>query len=225
MTASSSLSTSRVTIGLFGGTFDPVHIGHLRIALELKQQLRLDEMRLLPCHIPPHRRAPVVDAERRAVMVKLALEDCPDLTVDTLELNNPEPSFSVHTLSELRQQLGEEVSLCLAMGMDSLVSFNTWFRWQDILRLAHIIVAARPGWQLPEKGEMADYLHRHQGGIEDINNHSRGKIVVQELTLLPISSTEIRQQIASGHSAQFLLPNAVWRYIQQQQLYSDSETL
>jgi len=215
-----SSPTPRTTIGLFGGTFDPVHIGHLRIALELKQHLRLDEMRLIPCHIPPHRRATVASAAQRAAMLDLALEQCHELVVDELELRNPEPSYSVHTLSELRLQLGEEVSLCLAMGMDSLVSFTTWYRWREVLKLAHIVVAARPGWPLPTQGEMAEYLGQRRGVPADLKSLSRGKIVIQELTLLPISSTGIRAQLARGESAQYLLPDPVWRYIAEHQLYS-----
>ncbi len=218
MTASATPS-HRTTIGLFGGTFDPVHNGHLRIALELKQHLQLDEMRLVPCHIPPHRRATHADTEQRLGMVKLAIANCDQLVIDEVELQNPEPSFSVHTLNELRQQLGEDVSLCLAMGMDSLVTMGSWFRWQDLLNLAHIIVAARPGWQLPRTGEIADYLHQHTGSPNDLRMLSCGKIVVQELTLLPISSTEIRAMISRNESAQYLLPDTVWQYIRQQQLY------
>jgi len=215
----------RTTIGLFGGTFDPIHSGHLQIALALKQQLQLDEMRLLPCHIPPHRHAPAASAEHRAAMVKLALANCDELTIDELELLNPEPSFSVRTLAELRQSLGDEVSLCLAIGMDSLVNLTTWFRWQEILTLAHIVVANRPGWELPLNGEIADYLQAHRGEVSDLHNESRGKIVIQELTPLPVSSTQIRALLARGESAQFLLPDAVWRYIQQQGLYQQAGTV
>lgn len=207
------------TIGLFGGTFDPVHIGHLRIALELKQHLGLDQMRLVPCHIPPHRQTPVATAAQREKMVELALAANTELSLDRVELDNPEPSYSVHTLSEIRRSEGDGVSLCLAMGMDSLVNIGTWYRWREILELAHIVVAARPGWQLPQQGEVADYFNQHRGEIADLKNRPAGSIVVQELTLLPISSTTIRQQISDGLSAQFLLPDLVWNYIQQHQLY------
>lgn len=215
-------NTQRTCIGLFGGTFDPIHIGHLRISLELKQALALDEMRMVPCHIPPHRGATQATAEQRAAMVKLAIKECDEFEFEALELRNPEPSYSVHTLEELRKQLGEEVSLCLAMGMDSLITMSSWYRWRDILELAHIIVAARPGWEIPTSGEMADYLQQHQGQAMDLKKRSRGCIVVQALTLLPIASTHIRELVAQGKSARYLVTDSVWDFIQQNKLYGNS---
>lgn len=209
----------RTTIGLFGGTFDPIHLGHLRVALELKQRLALDQMRMLPCHIPPHRQEPRASASDRLAMVQVAIGQCSQLQVDELELQNAKPSFSVHTLEILRDQLGSEVSLCLAIGMDSLASLNTWYRWRELLELAHIVVAARPGWQEPSGGEMADYIGLHRGVAANLAKQSRGKIVIEELSLLPISSTEIRRIIGSGESAQFLVPDCIWSYIQDHQLY------
>src|SRR5690606_14816620 len=179
----------RRVIGVFGGTFDPIHIGHLRMALELKQHLALDEMRLVPCHVPPHRHQPRVDAEQRALMAELAVDACPELVVDRLELDNPAPSYSVHTLQAFRAELGQEVSLCLAMGMDSLASIHTWYQWEKLLELAHIIVAARPGWTLPDDGPVSDYLKQHRGEPASLREQPAGKVVTAELTLLPISST------------------------------------
>ena len=215
----SAQHNQRPIIGLFGGTFDPIHIGHLRMALELKQRLGLDQMRLLPCHIPPHRQAPHADTEHRAAMVQLAISGCDELMWDDLELQNPEPSYSIHTLQHLRARLGTEVALCLAMGMDSLVTLQTWYCWQDLLQLAHIIVAARPGWQLPEAGEMAEWVRTHRGQAADLRLAPRGKIVIEELTLLPISSTAIRALIQQRQSPQFLVPDSVWHYIRDHHLY------
>ncbi|MCW8195306.1 nicotinate-nucleotide adenylyltransferase [Proteobacteria bacterium 005FR1] len=209
----------RPLIGLFGGTFDPVHIGHLRMALELRQQLEMDEMRLVPCHIPPHRREPAASADHRAAMVELAIAACPDLSIDRVELANPEPSYSLHTLQALRRSLGPEPALCLAMGMDSLVSLNSWHRWDELLDYAHIVVAARPGWQEPSDGELADYVTRHRGKAADLRQSPGGHIVIEELMLLPVSSTAIRAQIAQGRSPQFLLPDNVWAYILRNNLY------
>lgn len=209
----------RRLIGLFGGTFDPVHIGHLRMALELKQRLGMDEMRLLPCHIPPHRQHPVASAEQRAAMVELAVADCPELSVDRLELGNPEPSYSLHTLTVLREQLGPEPALCLAMGMDSLAGLDSWYGWDDLLELAHITVATRPGWALPEAGVMGDYVARHRAERTALRERPGGAIVIEELSLLPISATDIREQIKRGESAQFLMPDAAWAHILRHSLY------
>lgn len=211
-------------IGLFGGTFDPIHIGHLRMALELKQHLDMDEMRLLPSHVPPHRNRPRVGAEQRARMAELAVASCPDLTVDRRELATEKPSYSYHTLQSLRAELGNEVSLCLAMGMDSLASLHTWHRWDELLDMAHIAVAARPGWGLPETGPVGAYLQRHMGERGDLRRRPAGSLVVEELTQLPISSTDIRDQIARGESPQFLLPDSVWAYILRHHLYQERQT-
>lgn len=209
----------RRLIGLFGGTFDPVHIGHLRMALELKQRLGMDEMRLVPCHIPPHRQSPTASAEQRLAMVELALAHCPDLIVDRLELQNPEPSYSLNTLRSLRKQLGPEPALCLAMGMDSLASLPGWYGWEELLGLAHIAVAARPGSALPEEGIIRDFVARRQGSADRLRDRPAGSIVIEELSLLPISATAIRDQVRRGESAQFLVPDSVWAYILRNELY------
>ena len=209
----------RKTLGIFGGTFDPIHIGHLRMALELKQQLKLDEMRLLPCYLPPHRATPGASAEQRVAMLKLALQDCADLRVDTRELQRDKPSYTFDTLSELRTELSEQTSICLCMGMDSFVSLDQWHEWRQLIRLAHIVVVERPGYQLPESGAVADLLRRHRADADVITAAPAGAVVVSSPGLLPISATAIRTQINAGDSPQFLLPDAVWNYIRAQGLY------
>ncbi len=211
--------SQRRTLGIFGGTFDPVHIGHLRMALELKEHLGLDEMRLMPCHQPPHRQSTGVTSAHRAAMVRLAVADCPELEVDEREMHRNRISYTVETLIELRAEVGEEVSLCLAMGMDSLVNLHTWYRWQALLDYCHIVVAARPGWAMPENGEVAELMERCLAVPSVLVEEPGGNIVVETLRLLPISATEIRAQIAAGESPQFLLPDPVWHYIAEQGLY------
>ena len=207
------------TLGIFGGTFDPIHLAHLRLALELKQHLGLDEMRLLPCHQPPHRAAPGVDSEQRAAMAQLAVANCPALTVDTRELRRDSASYTVDTLRELRRELGDQVSLCLAMGMDSLVNLHTWERWQELPSLAHLVVAARPGWSPPEQGPVAALLDHYQADKTALARQACGTIVVETLRLLPISASDIRAQLSAGESPQFLLPESVWAYICEHGLY------
>lgn len=210
----------RPTVGLFGGTFDPVHNGHLRMALELKQRLQFDEMRLLPCHQPPHKNAPARSSEHRAKMVALALESCSELSCDTRELLADKPSYTIDTLEQLREELGNEVSLCWCVGMDSLVNLSSWHRWRELLEVAHLVVTARPGWQIPADGEVADWLACHQATADALTQCAQGSVVVSEMSLLDISATDIRQQIARGDSPQFLMPEAVWRYIQVNGLYN-----
>jgi len=207
------------TLGLFGGTFDPVHNGHLRMALELKQRLALDEMRLLPCHQPPHRDRPLRSSEDRAAMVELAVADCDALSCDQRELQLDQPSYTIETLTQLRREVGAQVSLCWCVGMDSLVNLASWHRWQELLEVAHLVVTARPGWQLPQQGEVAQWLQRHQSTPQQLAQASAGAVVVCEMSQLDISATDIRQMIAVGHSAQFLMPEVVWSYIQESDLY------
>lgn len=211
--------TERRKIGIFGGTFDPIHVGHLRLALELKEQLGLDEMRLVPCHQPPHRDAPQVSSAQRAEMLRIALQDCPELQLDERELLRDKPSYTYDTLLELRAELGSEVSLALCMGADAFAGLPNWYCWQELIRLAHIVVIARPGWNIPASGDARDLLDKYQGEPKCLTEAAAGSIVLQSPRLLPISATEIRQQIQAGPSAQFLVPDAVWNYIKANQLY------
>ena len=209
----------RKKIGIFGGTFDPIHIGHLRMALELKQQLGLDEMRLLPAHRPPHRDAPQVSSIERAEMLRIALQDCPELQLDERELQREKPSYTYDTLLELRAELGNDVSLVLCMGEDAFAGVPNWYCWQELIALAHMVVIARPGWAIPKLGEARDLLTRHQRDVKSLDYEPAGSIVLLSPRLLPISATEIRAQIKAGNSAQFLVPDAVWNYIRAHDLY------
>ena len=209
----------RKCTGFFGGTFDPIHLGHLRLALEVKQQLALDEMYLVPCYIPPHRASPKVDARQRLKMLQLALSDCAGLRWDARELQRELPSYTYDTLRELRAELGAETSIAWCMGMDSFVGLDTWHRWQELLDLAHLVVVARPGWQLPQQGVIAEMVAQHRAPPDAIRMAASGKLVMLEQRLLPVSATEIRAQIRAGESPQFLIPDRVWRYIRAQGLY------
>jgi nicotinate-nucleotide adenylyltransferase len=206
-------------IGIFGGTFDPVHIGHLRLALELKQQLELNEMRLLPCNRPPHRELPQATSDERAEMLRIALKACPDLDLDERELRREKPSYTYDTLLELRRELGDEVSLVLCMGVDAFAGIGNWYCWQELIHLAHIVVVARPGWSLPESGDAAALLSAHKGEVKNLSYEPAGSIILHSSRLLPISATEIRKQIHSGGSPQFLVPDAVLNYIRKHNLY------
>lgn len=212
------------TIGIFGGTFDPIHNGHLAMARELKTALALDEMRLLPCHLPPHRQQPGVSSQLRAEMAEMAVLDCKDLSVDCRELNRHSPSYSIDTLIELREELnnelGSDTSLTLCMGMDSLNSLTSWHRWNELLNYAHIAVVSRPGCDYPDAdSEVGLWLVEHQGSPEIIAAQAAGTVSVYQLSLLPISATDIRAQIARGKSPSALLPQSVWRCIEEHGLY------
>ncbi len=200
-------------IGLLGGTFDPVHFGHLRLALELRQSLGLDEMRLLPCHRPAHRPAPGLDSAERSRLLRLALADCPALLLDERELRRDQPSYTVDTLRELRAELGAEVSLVWALGTDAFAALDTWHRWRELTDLAHLAVIARPGYPLPVSGPVAELLRARQAPLDAVGKAPAGAIVVPALRWLDISASDIRAQVAAGHSPQFLLPEAVLQEI------------
>lgn len=215
----SAPDTRRRVVGLFGGTFDPIHYGHLRMALEFQQRLGFSEMRLLPCHLPPHREAPGRSSADRAAMARLAVTECPQLSVDERELQRDRPSYTVDTLAELRAEWGAQVSLCWCVGMDSLVTLNQWHRWRELLDYGHLVVAGRPGWCPPQQGEVAQWLRQHQQDVAALRQTPQGSVALVEQTMLDISATAVRNMLAAGESTQFLLPESVRHYIEQHHLF------
>lgn len=207
-------------VGVFGGTFNPVHLGHLRSAVELVELLGLDYLNLMPCARPPHREAPDCSADDRARMVELAVREEPRLRCDRRELRREGASYSVDSLAELRAELGPGRSLCLVVGFDAVAALDSWHRWRELLDHAHLVVIARPGWQLPATGDVARWLrdHRARDG-EALAASPAGRVLVAELRPLDISSTEIRSLLAAGRSARFLLPEPVLDYIESHHLY------
>ena len=207
-------------VGVFGGTFNPVHYGHLRSALELVERLQLEQLRLMPSASPPHRDAPECSAERRAAMVELAVSGEPRLVCDAREMQRPGKSYTIDSLIELRGELGTRQGLCMVLGCDAVQDIATWHRWQELLDWAHIVIIARPGWQLPRAGKLAQWLKAHQlESPELLRQRPCGGIVIEELRPLAISSTEIRDLLASGRSARYLMPQSVLDYIQTHTLY------
>lgn len=211
---------TRPSLGIFGGTFDPVHLGHLRLALELKQQLQLDEMCLMPCHLPAHRSQPGASSEQRHAMLQAALANCPELGIDLRELARPSASYTADSLEELRRERGAAASIVFCLGADSFAGLHRWHRWQTLLQLAHLVVVERPGWEIPTSGPVAQLLAQHLAAPEQLLKAPAGSIVRLAPRLLPISASEIRQLISAGQSPQFLLPDSVWQYIREQRLYS-----
>jgi nicotinate-nucleotide adenylyltransferase len=207
-------------VAIFGGTFDPVHNGHLRSALELAERLQLAEVRMMPCAVPPHRESPERSAQNRAAMLALAVQSEPLLSCDRRELKRDGPSFTIDSLIELRQELGEQRSLCLIMGCDAVLGITCWHRWEELLDWAHVVVIARPGWQLPEGGAVADWLGANVCTDPDVlRGSSAGRVLIEELRPLPISASEIRQILAGGKSPRYLLPKSVLDYIAKNELY------
>lgn len=208
-------------VAVLGGTFDPIHIGHLRAAVELSEQLRLDEVRLLPCHCPPHRDVPGASSDHRLAMVRAAITDEPNLVVDDRELQRAGPSYTVDSLAELRAELGADCALSLVMGADAFAGLDRWHRWQTLTELAHLIVVDRPGFALPAMGPVHDLWRRRKSAAEHLAERPAGGVALVTLPPVPISATAVRALIAADRSARWLVPDAVWRYIQRYRLYHD----
>jgi nicotinate-nucleotide adenylyltransferase len=207
-------------VGVFGGTFNPVHYGHLRSALELVERLQLDQLRLMPSAQPPHRDTPQCSAVHRAAMVELAVTGEPRLLCDVRELQRSGKSYTIDSLIELRGELGAQSVLCMVMGCDAVQEITKWHRWQELLDWAHIVVITRPGWELPRTGVVAQWLQEYRlGDSGALRQRPAGGIVIEELRPLAISSTEIRELLAAGRSARYLMPPSVLDYIKTHQLY------
>ncbi len=210
-------------LGLFGGTFDPVHYGHLRLAEESIAHLGLGGVRWMPAGQPPHRGAPQVTAIDRLAMVRLATSGNPYFSVDAAEVDAAVPSYTVHTLERLRRELGRETSLVLLVGADAFAGLATWHRWRDIFTLAHVAVSHRPGFPVEAAslpGDVAaEYGERRLADAAQLRELAYGGIVTFAMTQLAISATQIRKLLANGLSARYLLPDSVLDYIQTHSLY------
>jgi nicotinate-nucleotide adenylyltransferase len=206
-------------IGIFGGTFDPIHFGHLRTAFELLQALRLSEMRFMPAGNPPHREVTVASAEQRLAMVQAATQGQPAFTVDDREIRREGLSYSVDTMRTLRADFPDR-SLCLIVGMDAFLGLPKWHQWRELLELAHLVVAHRPGWRAPSMGPLGELLvDRGTGRIGDLHESRAGCIYIHAVTQLEISSTELRKMIAAGKDPRYLMPDAVRAIIEETGCY------
>ena len=215
------------SIGVLGGTFDPVHFGHLRSALELLETLGLAEVRLVPCGHPPHRSPPRAPASARLAMLELAVTGQPGLRVDPRELERPGPSYMVDTLASLREEQGTR-PLCLILGSDAFLGLPGWHRWQELVQLAHLVVMHRPGWDLDDNlaAPLAQLVEaRRVYEAAALAAQPAGSILLVPVTPLDISATAIRTLIAAGRSPRYLLPDVVWEHIRAHGLYdSDRPT-
>lgn len=220
------------SIGVFGGSFDPVHIGHLRMVLEAGQALKLDAVHWVPSARPPHRDPALASNPQRLAMLRLAVRDVPGWQVDERELNRDGPSWTVDTLQSFREQY-PEATLFLMMGGDAFDAFESWHRWEQILELAHIVVMQRPGdASRPDPGlDSGSRCDRVAGqSLDDqleaaadcTRQQSAGCIIRLSLSSLAIASSDIRARLRRGESARFLLSDAVVDYVDAQGLYLEA---
>ncbi|AHF02577.1 nicotinic acid mononucleotide adenylyltransferase [Marichromatium purpuratum 984] len=207
-------------IGIFGGTFDPVHFGHLRPALECLQGLDLEQLRFIPLKVPVHRPQPCASPAARLAMLEAAIADEPRFMVDARELERPGRSYSYDTLASLRAELGAQRPLCLLVGADAFAAFLRWHRPQEILELAHLVVMRRPGHRALVDPELeALYARRGSDTRAELARAPGGRILFQEVTQIDISATRIRRLLATGQSPRYLLPEPVRAYIARTGVY------
>lgn len=207
-------------VGLYGGTFDPPHHAHLRLARALRDELGLDEVRLTPAGQPYHRdRGPHASAQQRLAMVELAIAGEPRLMADPREVQRPRAAYTVDTLEELRAELGADAELWFLIGSDSLQTLHSWRRWPALLTLANLAVALRPGFDTSTlHPEVARLWQQRQ--VSDFSNRSAcGTIRALALPAVDVSATQVRAQLTAGGDASGLVPAAVLDYIRQQRLY------
>ncbi|MFZ3173833.1 MAG: nicotinate-nucleotide adenylyltransferase [Thiobacillus sp.] len=205
-----------------GGTFDPIHFGHLRLAEEMAEGLGLERVLFIPAGQPPHRGAPRTAAAHRLEMVRSAVVGNPRFAVDAREVQSPRPSYTVDTLTTLRAELGEEQPLWLLLGSDAFLELPAWHEWRQLFGLAHIAVAARPGARLLQSDAMPEILKKEVSQRQPTDgpvSGPAGSVLLRQTTPLDISATAIRDTLARHGSARYLLPDAVLDYIYEHQLY------
>jgi len=223
LSASRSLLPAYAPVGIFGGTFDPIHFGHLRLAEDMAAALDLDRVLFIPAGQPPHRGAPRTASHHRLEMVRRAISGNSRFVVDAREMQRPQPSYTVDTLTALRAELGEARPLWLLMGADAFLGLPGWHDWRRLFELANIAVAARPGAQLWHPDAIMEPLKREltqrqvAGGA--LSGQPVGAILLRATPPLDISASAIRDLLARHDSARYLLPDAVLDYIDEHQLY------
>jgi nicotinate-nucleotide adenylyltransferase len=209
-------------IGMLGGTFDPVHIGHLRGALEVAESLALDELRLTPSARPPHRGTPQVSAIDRLAMVECAVAGVAPLVVDARELQRDKPSYTIDTLELMRGELAAHDQVFLLLGWDAFCGLPTWHRWEELLQYCHILVLQRPDADSEPPDALRNLLAARSVSDPLALKGPSGQIAFVWQTPLAVSATQIRQLLASGKSVRFLVPDAVLAYIDAHGLYRAS---
>jgi nicotinate-nucleotide adenylyltransferase len=218
--AAATASPTAPPMGLFGGTFDPIHYGHLRTAFELLQKLALSEVVFVPAGQPPHREVPLASAQLRLSMVRAAVQDQAGFAVDDREIRREGRSYSIDTLSEMRHEHPER-PLCLLLGMDAFLGLPEWHRWRDLFDLCHVVVARRPGWDASVSGPLGEEITRRvTSDIDSLHRSISGRILVQAVTQLEIASTDLRALLLSGRDLRYLVPESVRTIIQRTGCYA-----
>jgi nicotinate-nucleotide adenylyltransferase len=208
-------------LGILGGTFDPIHHGHLRTALDVAEAVGLDEVRFTPLRHAVHRGQPETPAALRLAMVRAAIAGEPRFVADDREIRRDAPSYTLHTLESLRAERGEAEPICVLVGGDAFAEFLTWHRPYDILGLAHLIVMQRPAEPTAIDPALRTLVERN--GAADaagLRAAAGGRILFQPVTQLAISATDVRARLRAGRSVRYLVPDAVLELIRRHGLYA-----
>ena len=213
------MNNPQLPLGFLGGAFDPVHIGHLRGAMAVRDTLNLERVDLIPAAQSPLKDQATVDAAHRLAMLDLAVADLKGVAVDARELGRPGPSYTVDTLEGLRHEYGAERPLVWIMGADILSTLPRWSRWRALLDFAHVVVIGRPDAE-PHPSEVSDWLSKHKVDKAGLLSRPGGGVFSLAQPLLDISSSDIRTMIAEGRDPRFLLPEGVIEYISNHALFS-----
>ena len=212
-------------VGIFGGTFDPIHYGHLRIAEEIVKTVGLQKLYFVPAGMPRLRHSPVASPQHRVEIVRLAIQKNPDFVLDEREINRDGVSYSIDTVREFKQEFGEEIRLCFVLGADAFINLSEWNNWKELFNLCHFIVSTRPGYtltlikELLSKELREECSQRWVSNTESLRKDTSGLIFIASTTMLDISATSIRAHIADGRSVRHLVPSVTVNYISENKLY------
>ncbi|HEY3590877.1 MAG TPA: nicotinate-nucleotide adenylyltransferase [Buttiauxella sp.] len=208
-------------IALYGGTFDPIHYGHLKPVEALAKQVAVHQVTIMPNNVPPHRPQPLANSQQRKAMVELAIAGNPLFKLDDRELQRETPSYTVETLEQLRSEIGSEQPLAFIVGQDSLLSLQRWHRWETLLTLCHLLVCQRPGYSVSmDTAEEQQWLDTHQtSSVKQLHSQPAGKIYLAQTPMYDISATAIRQRLEHHLPCDDLIPPAVAQFIRQHHLY------
>lgn len=215
------MSSTRLNIGVgvLGGTFDPIHLGHLQLVTELREQLSLERILLMPDFQPVHRNTPTASVTQRLQMLQIAIEEHKDVFVDDREIKRQGPSYTLFSLQELRTELGPDIPLFFILGADAFCDFDHWHEWKELIQYAHLLVASRPGDHTDVSKQLAVFIDTYEHQSEDYPTTAFGSVIFMTNKLLNISSSDIRQRLADKKDVHYLVPPGVSSYIEQHKIY------
>ena len=215
------MSDTKARIGILGGSFDPIHFGHIKPCITLAETFHLQSIHLLPCKVSPFKENTFTSSQHRWNMVSMIAANSDLFVADSRELERDTPSYTYETLLNLKEEYSDKAVLFWVMGVDSLIDFHRWFKAEKIMQLCHVLVVQRPGFQMPADDQwLKAYLC---DDIEELKIKECGCIYVTDTEMIDVSSTQIRSLVASGEQPKYLLPGGVWNYIKRNNLYQDNE--